>query len=469
MMRSRAWIGLAVVVVVVLLVVVGLARSGGDDERSSAAAYRVRAVFDNASFVIPGEDVKVGGVIAGKIADVDLDARNKAVVVLEITDPAFQDFRQDATCRVGLQSLIGEQFIDCTPTQRRGEGVVVAPPLQRIESGPGRGDRLLPVQRTSSPVGPDLLANIMRVPERERLRLIVGELGVGLTGNGAELRGAIERANPTLQQADRLVEILAAQNSTIASLVEQSDAALAPLAERRGDLAGFTSASARVAAAAAERGDDLERDFQRLPPFLAELEPAAKRLGRLADQIGPSVANLAQRAPQLNTTVTELGPFSKAATPAVTSLGEVADQGRTTFPKLDRVAAQLRATGTPLLPVAKGLGDLTGSFSRTGGIANLLRTIYFYTGALNGKDGTSHYQRTSAYLSSCIERRARFIGQCSSKFLKTNTGEPAASRAVAATTRSAYVPAGGDVPLPADPVKAKAALNALLGQSRSGK
>ncbi|MEV4422821.1 MlaD family protein [Patulibacter sp. NPDC049589] len=457
-MRARGWIGFAavVVVVVVLVSVVAFGRGGNDDATSH---YRVRAVFDNASFVIPGEDVKVAGVIAGRIEDVDLDARNKAVVVLDITDPAFQDFREDATCRIGLQSLIGEQYVDCSPTQRRGEGVVQAAPLRPIASGPGKGQHPLPLGRTSSPVGPDLLADIMRVPQRERLRLIIGELGVGLTGNGTELRGAIERANPTLQQANRLVEILATQNETIASLVERSDAALAPLAERAGDLAAFTAASARVGGAAAERGDDLERDLQRFPGFLAQLKPAAKRLGNLADQLGPSVANLADRAPELNTAVTQLGPFAKAGTPALTSLGKVADQGRETFPKLDRLADRLQATGTPLVPVSSGLAALGGSFDQTGGIANILRTLYFYTGALNGKDATSHYQRTNAYLSNCITRVAKPVGGCQAQFSKDNTGAPvsdeAASRAVSSSTDAA--PATGDA------ARARTALKTLLG------
>jgi phospholipid/cholesterol/gamma-HCH transport system substrate-binding protein len=117
-MRARGWIGFAAVVVVVVVLVSAVAFGrGGDDDATSH--YRVRAVFDNASFVIPGEDVKVAGVIAGRIEDVDLDARNKAVVVLDITDPAFQDFREDATCRIGLQSLIGEQYVDCSPTSCR--------------------------------------------------------------------------------------------------------------------------------------------------------------------------------------------------------------------------------------------------------------------------------------------------------------------------------------------------------------
>lgn len=452
----RAWLAFTVLVLVLVVAVTAVAAGGGDDD---AKGYRVRAVFDNASFLIPGEDVKVGGVIVGKIADVELDRSNKAVVVLNITDPGFQDFRQDASCEVGLQSLIGEQFVECLPTQKRGEGVTVAPTIKPIASGPGKGQYLVPVERTSSPVGPDLLANIMRVPQRERLRLIVAELGTGLAGNGPELRDVIQRANPTLQQANRLVEILANQNQTIASLVEQSDQALAPLAERRGDLAGFIKTSGRTAAAAAERGDDLEKNFALLPAFLRELKPAAKRIGDLSDQIGPSVANLSAQSTSINAAVTQLGPFSKAATPALLSLGDVAQRGRKTFTRIDRLVTQLDRAGAPLAPLAKDLADLGGDFDRTGGIANLLRLVYYYTGSLNGKDGTAHYQRTGIYASGCVDRKLdpAVVDFCNGQFDPETTGAESTDAEADTRAVSRAAPAGGTA------ARTKATLDTLLG------
>ena len=46
----------------------------------------------------------------------------KAVVVLKITDPGFQDFRTDASCLIRPQSLIGEKFVECQPTEPRAPG-----------------------------------------------------------------------------------------------------------------------------------------------------------------------------------------------------------------------------------------------------------------------------------------------------------------------------------------------------------
>ena len=42
--------------------------------------------------------------------------------MLDITKPGFQDFRTDAECTIRPQSLIGEKFVECTPTAaaRRG-------------------------------------------------------------------------------------------------------------------------------------------------------------------------------------------------------------------------------------------------------------------------------------------------------------------------------------------------------------
>ena len=53
----------------------------------------MRAIFDNAGFAIPGEDVKVAGVKVGKIDSLDVTDDFKAVVVLNIQEKAYQDFR----------------------------------------------------------------------------------------------------------------------------------------------------------------------------------------------------------------------------------------------------------------------------------------------------------------------------------------------------------------------------------------
>jgi ABC-type transporter Mla subunit MlaD len=236
---------------------------GGDEP------YRVRAIFDNAAFVVRGEDVKISGVKVGKIDSLHVTPDNKAAVVLDITEPGFQDFRRDATCTIRPQSLIGEQYVECTPTQPRASTEKPPPPLQRISSGAGEGQRLLPVERTSASVALDLLANINRLPVRQRLTLIINELGTGLAGRGEDLNVVIRRAAPALTELNRVLDILARQNRTLEQLAVNSDQALAPLARERKHVTGFITAAARTAAATAERRADLQQDLRKLPGFLA--------------------------------------------------------------------------------------------------------------------------------------------------------------------------------------------------------
>jgi ABC-type transporter Mla subunit MlaD len=405
--------------VLALVLAVGAGGDGDDD------AYLVRAVFDNASFVIPGEDVKVAGVKVGVIHDVDLTEDNKAAVVLKIEDPAFRPFRRDAHCRIGLQSLIGEQFVECQPTQPRGDGVPPAPPLPRIREGRGAGQHLLPVEQTTTPINVDLINNIMRLPERERFRIIINELGAGLAGNAEELSAAIRRASPALQQADRVVKTLAEQNELLDRLVEESDRVLEPMARRRKELAGFIDHAGRTAEATARQGEALERNLERLPAFLRELGPAAERFGALADQMEPAIRSLGERAPTINETVQRFGPMLREATPALETLGDVATRGRTTLPRIEKTIDELAALARPLRPAARDLAAVATSFDEQSGIEHLMRLIYYYTGAINGKDALGHYIRASIQVGHCVDRAPEPVGGCEATFDSSGGGDGA--------------------------------------------
>ena len=201
--------------------------------RDGEEPYQVRAIFDNAGFVIPGEDVKVAGVKVGKIDALDVTDDFKAVVVLDIADEAYQDFRRDAECTIRPQSLIGEKFVECEPTQARQASAPEEPALEKIEDGPGKGQYLLPVENTSKPVDLDLLNNITREPQRARLSIILNELGTGVAGRGSDLNEVIRRANPALKEVDKVLAILASENDTLQKLAVDGDTVLAPLARER--------------------------------------------------------------------------------------------------------------------------------------------------------------------------------------------------------------------------------------------
>ena len=412
----------AVLVVVAALVFVVTRDNDGD-------TYKVRAIFDNAAFVIPGEDVKVAGVKVGKIDSLAVTPDFKAAVVLRIDDPAYQDFRSDASCIVRPQSLIGEKFVECSPTQKRAVGTQPPPALRRIDRGPGEGQYFLPVSNTEQSVDLDLINNTLRLPYRERLSLILNELGATVAGRGEDVRAVIRRANPALKEIDRVLAILASQNKALQDLARNGDTVLAPLARERRHISGALASSAEVAQATAERRGAFQQDIQKFPEFLRELRPTMTRLGALSDEMTPVLADLHDAAPDINRMIIQLGPFSKAALPAVDSLGEAAKVGTPAITAARPVIRDLRDLGTAAKPVALTARQLLESFQKTQGIERFMDYVFYQVAAINGFDAYGHYLRAGLIVNTCSTYSIRPIAGCSANFI------PASASAAAETSQ----------------------------------
>jgi len=398
-----------------------------------AQHYRVRAIFDNAGFVIPGEDVKVAGVKVGKIESVDVTPDFKAAVVLQIDLAGYQDFRRDASCIVRPQNLIGERFVECTPTQTHPAGESPPPALAKIRRGPGEGQYLLPVTNTQQTVDIDLIGDTMREPERERLSLILNELGTGVAGRGKDLNEVIRRADPALKATDNVLRILASQNRTLDQLAVNSDTVLAPLARERVRVAGAIRHSSHVAEATAERRGALERDIQKLPPFLDQLTPTMVRLGQLADESTPVFADLGAQAPAIDKVVQRLGPFSEAAIPAVDSLGEASKRGTPAVKAARPVIGDLRDLANATRPVGKTARAVLESFSNTHGIERLMDYIFYQVAAINGYDAVGHYLRAELIVNQCATYAIQPVAGCAANFPSATASSSSVASAANAT------------------------------------
>ncbi len=405
MRRVAAIIG---ILGVCALVVFGQA-SGG-----SGGSYQVRAIFDNGNFLVTGEDVRIAGANVGTVSSVDVtmpgDWANracltdpsssscftpgKAVVVMTISDPAFQDFRQDASCLIRPASLLGEKYIDCEPTQPHAPGSQPPPPLATIPSGqPGAGEHFLPLENNGQEVDLDLVNNIMREPYAQRFRLILNNLGAGLAARGKTLDAIIKRADPALRQTDRVLAILARQNHQLARLAADSDTILTPLAREREHFAGFINHANTAAQATAERSADLEAGFEKFPAALHQLRLEMAKLKQFSDQARPVFAEFGAGAPAITRSTKALGPFAHAATPALTTLGTAAQESRKPLVASDTTIRKIRDLAKKAAPGTKRLGGLLASLRKTGGWRFLMHFLFNTTGGVNGYDKYGHFLR----------------------------------------------------------------------------
>ncbi|HLH66835.1 MAG TPA: MlaD family protein [Solirubrobacteraceae bacterium] len=397
---------------------------------SSRGAYLVRAIFDDASFAATGEDVRIAGADVGTVRALGVTRSNQAAVTLAIDNPAFVPFHADATCAIRPQSLIGEEYVDCLP------GSAGSPPLPLIRSGPGAGSHYLPVTRTSSPIDFDIVQDTSTMPVRQALAVIIDEFGTGLAARGSDLNAVIHRANPALEQTDRVLAILDAQNRVLAKLATDSDRVLGPLAAVRNRLAGFVREADVTAVAAAARARQISQTFHLLPAYLSALRPLMADLGRLAAQGTPVMSELGASAGALDSELQNLTPFAAAARTALLRLGAAVSQAQPSLVATMPLAARLRSLGAVGRPASANLALLLESLQHTGAIDQLMALLFNGAVAGNGFDSLGHYLRSEPLVSTCTNYATSPVPGCSADF-----GQAAAA-AASATAHSAPVVAG---------------------------
>jgi len=439
-MIKRLILAAAVVAAIVLVV---LLVSGDDD----AGGYKVRAVFDNGAFMVEGEQVRIAGSNVGTIESVGVtmpgdtvayengkavSKPGKAIIVMDITDPGFQDFRQDATCLIRPQSLIGEKFVDCRATLPRAPNTEPPPPLKQIPEGePGEGQYLLPLGNNGTSVDPDLINDIQTLPYAQRFRLIFNELGAGLAGRGEDIEVLVKRANPVLRDVDRLFGILSAQRNQLAQLASNSEEILGPLSRERSHVAGFFTNAGAAAEASSERGPELEEALQKFPTFLREFRKTMVSLQTFSDAGTPLFEDFGTAAPALTDATRTLTPFSEALTVSLKSLGNAGEASGPYFAKADPVVRKARDLAkSGVVPTAE-LAKLLVNLDQSGGWDGLTELIYNSTATINGFDQYGHFGRTRVTLSNCLEYSASASGEsgCVARFNGSFAAEAASTSA----------------------------------------
>ena len=290
--------------------------------------------------VVEGSELRVAGVEAGTVTDLDITPEKTALITFEVR-PEFPELTSEASCSSEPQSLIAEYFIDCQP---------------------GQGDQPLeePIEaaRNQITVQNDLVQNTLREPFQRRFQLILNEFGTALVGNAENLNAAIRSGAPALRELREVLTILGRQNTIIAQLNVDSDEIFSRLTDRREDVVRFIDEAEDTARVSAERRDDLARDFDLLDDFLFELRPTMTELGNLAREQTPLLTDLRAAAPGLSKLGTNLPKFNDASRVALRSLGSASEVGRRALTKAKDEIAVLNETAKKAQPA----GDLLATF-----------------------------------------------------------------------------------------------------------
>jgi ABC-type transporter Mla subunit MlaD len=347
--------------------------------RPGPATGRFDVIFDDARGLVAGQVVKIAGAQAGTIQNVVVTSDFKARIEATV-QRRFLPFHQDATCTIRPEALVAENYLECDP------GTAASPPLRGSDGRPPT----VPVTRTTEPVSLLDLFNIFNLPTRQRLTVLINELGIATAGRGQDVNQILLRANPTLGLARRAIAILTRQRAQLRTLIDATNTVIAQAAAHREGLRRFLDAAAGLGVQLAGHAGPLAESVRRLPALLSAARPALRQLDAVAVQGTPVLAQLRAAAPELDRVAADLGPFAAAATPALgrlaTALTRAIPAIRQSVPLLDAVDSYAARS----LASTELVGALYPNLQRHGFSEYFLSVMYYVAASLARFDSTSH-------------------------------------------------------------------------------
>ncbi len=173
-------------------------------------AYTLQVPLDTAAGLYPGSDVEIGGARAGRIDDIRLEGAT-AVATISV-EPQFAPVHRDAMVSLRPKSLLGEKYLALDPGQAGGT----------LPSG-----ARLPKSAVTRSVDLEEVVNTFDQPTRDKLKVLVDELGGGVANEGSVQNQGLSSGRQDLDDlaavADRLQQRDRDLKEVISSLSQVTD------------------------------------------------------------------------------------------------------------------------------------------------------------------------------------------------------------------------------------------------------
>ncbi|MFL6089604.1 MAG: MlaD family protein [Aeromicrobium sp.] len=343
----------------------------------------VTAQFKSAAPLVEGNQVKMKGIVVGKITD--MRVHNGLAEVTMSLQPEAMPLHNDAKFMIRPASLLGERYVDID------RGSPSAPALDI--------SRTVPVAETATNVGLDEVLNTMDDPASQGLAMLVTTLGTGVRGNGERVDKTITSLGPDMKEIRALAAILKNHNELLGALIKDAE----PIVGARADDDGRTldrlvdSSDQLLGVTAAEQAD-LEKTLDQLPGTLRSGTKTLKALSQTADEAAPTLDAMEPFTDELPDISNELEDFSDALDPALKSTEPLLDQADKLLTEATRPANDLRL-GSPELATTVH-GTRTTIHGLTENRDAMFTFIKRWALNTNGFDGLSHYWRVNLTLNS---------------------------------------------------------------------
>jgi hypothetical protein len=183
----------------------------------------------------------------------------------------------------------------------------------------------------------------MRRPYRERLRIILDELGAGVGGRSDDLNETIRRASPALRETDKVLDVLATPEPGAEEPDEQRRRRDRRPRRQQEDVGRFVKETEDVATTPPSAAATS-------PPACSGSRPSCASCGRRwpssapRRRLHPYLRDLNASAGQLTRFLDNLGPFAESSRVNVRTLAKTADKARPAIASARPTVAELTKT-----------------------------------------------------------------------------------------------------------------------------
>jgi virulence factor Mce-like protein len=226
--------------------------------------YRVQAVFSNADGIPTAADVRVAGIVVGKVTDIAHDSAhpNATVVTLEISNAVADPVYSNGFAKVRPKTLLGEKYVDLTVGNSQGEAIA--------DMG------MLPEARTATVIENDTIFNSFDATTREQQKQVLAALDKATSQRDGDIQAILPQLQQVVANLTPFATVYEKDNPQVDHIFVQLNTVMKTLADEHQQLAGFLSNGNVAFGAIAQRDAALIKTLQEFSNVANEFNTAAQ-------------------------------------------------------------------------------------------------------------------------------------------------------------------------------------------------
>ncbi|MDX8150709.1 MlaD family protein [Patulibacter brassicae] len=355
---------------------------------------KAQALVPTAFQLVPNADVRRAGVKVGRVRDIQ--SRGDLGLVSFEVDKDQGPLYRNATVRIRTKTLVGENYLDIDPGDRK--------------TGELPQDGTLPVTQAGEAVQLDQILSGLDERTRASVQRNLSTIGGGLGDRGPELNRLFGSLPNTFDRVTEIDEILKNQRPQLARTIEQTGQLMQAFANRTADVRRLAIQAEATARAAAERDQQIGAALNALPDALRQVKATSTHLGevagrntsvvadlRVAAQALPAVTARLERSSAAGRQVVSILPgLSKQADPMLAKLTAFGPEAKRIVPPLDSFLREanpflryVKPYSRELGTVFANLGSAAGTKDAVGYVGRIMLMVspYTVTGLPKGVQG----------------------------------------------------------------------------------